>query len=95
MKNALYDKPIENLRNRIDIKLLSNKKGCLKWTARPSYISQKIFDTDLVAIRKNKIMLSLNKPAYVGLCILDLDKVWMHEFHYHYIKNKYGNTSRQ
>ena len=40
-------------------------------------MSQKVFDNDLVAIRKIKITLTLNKPAYVGMCLLDLAKVLM------------------
>ena len=28
------------------------------------------------------------------MCILKLSKVLMYEFHYDYIKNKYGNNSR-
>ena len=94
MNNAVYDKTMENLRNRIDVKLVSCKKDDLKWIPKPSYMSQKIFDNDLVAIRKNKITLTLNKPAYVGICILDLGKVLMYEFQYYYIKNEYGNNSR-
>ena len=35
----------------------------------------------------------LNKPAYIGICILELSKVLMFEFHYDYIKNKYDNNS--
>ena len=94
MSNAVYGKTMENLRNRIAVKLVSNKKDYLKWTSKPSYMSHKIFDNDLVAIRKNKVTLTLNKPAYIGMCILELSKVLMYEFHYDYIKNKYGNNSR-
>ena len=39
----------------------------LKWISKPSYMSHKIFDNDLVAIRKNKVTLTLNKPAYIGM----------------------------
>ena len=63
----------------------------MKWTSKLSYLSQKIFDKDLVAIRKSKATLTLNKPAYVEMCILDLSKVLMYQFHYDYIKNKCGN----
>ena len=57
-------------------------------------MSQKIFETDLVATRKRKFTLTLNEPAYVGMCILDLSKVLMYEFIYDYIKNKYDNNSK-
>ena len=52
-----------------------------KWISMPNYMSQKIFDNDLVAIRKSKVTLTLIKPAYVGMCISDLSKVIMYEFH--------------
>ena len=54
---------------------------------------QKIFDNKFVAIHKSKVTLKLNKPAYVGSCILDLSKVLIYEFHFDYIKNKYGNNN--
>ena len=93
IKNAAYVKTIENLRCRIDLKFVSNKRDYLKLTSKPSYISQKIFDNDLVAIPKNKVTLTLNKPAYIRMCILEFSKVLMYELHYNYIKNRYGNNS--
>ena len=81
MNNAVCSKTVENLKNRIGVKLASNKKDYLKWTSKSSYMSSKIFDNNLVAIRKNKVTLTLNKPAYAGMCILDLSKELMYEFH--------------
>ena len=85
---------MENLRNRIYVKLVNNKKDDLKCTSKPSYMPHKIFDNNLVAIRKNKVALKLNKPANIEMCILQLSKILMYEFHYGYIKNEYGNKSK-
>ena len=93
MNNAVYGKTMENVKNRINVKLGSNKKDYLRWTSKPNYMSHKIFDNGLVALRKNKVTLTLNKPAYMGMCILELRKILMYEFHYDYIKNKYGKIS--
>ena len=48
-------------------------------------MSQKIFDNGLFAVRKSKVTLTLNKPAYVGMGILDLSKILLYKFHYDYI----------
>ena len=94
MNNAVCCKAMENFGNRIHVGVMSNKKDYLKWISKPSYMSQKVFYNDLVVIRKSKVTLTLRRPAYVGMCILDLGKVLMYEFHYDYIKNNYGNNSR-
>ena len=85
---------MENLRNRIDVKLANNAKDYLKCISKPSYMSHKILDNNSVAIRKSKLALKPNKPAYIGMCILESSKVLMYEFHYDHIKNKYDNKSR-
>ena len=66
----------------------------LKLALKSSYMSQKNFDNDLAAIRKNKVISTFSKSVYIGMCILELHKILMHEFHYDHIKNKYGNNSR-
>ena len=47
-----------------------------------------------MTIRKSKVTLTLNKPAYIGMHISDLSKVLMYQLHYDYIKIKYSNNSR-
>ena len=70
---------MENLRKRIDVKLVKNKKDYLKCTPKPSYKSHKIFGNNLVTIRKSKLALKLSKPAYIGTCILELSKILMYQ----------------
>ena len=38
MNNALYSEAMKNVRTRIDIRLVSNKKDYLKWTSKPSHM---------------------------------------------------------
>ena len=89
-----YSKTVENLRNRVDVGLVNNKKDYLKWISTPCYLRQKIFDNNLVVIHKIKTTLTLKKPANIRICVLELSKVPMYEFHFDYIKNKYGSKSR-
>ena len=70
---------MENLRKRIDVKLVNNKKDYLKCTPKPSYKSHKIFGNNLVTIRKSKLALKLSKPAYIGTCILEFSKILMYQ----------------
>ena len=63
MSNAICGKTMENLKHKININLVNNEKHYLKYTSKPSYILHKIFDNNLVAIRKNKVTLTLNKPT--------------------------------
>ena len=56
---------MEKIRNRINQKLVNNKKDYLKCTSEPSYMSHEMFGSNLVAIRKTKVTLNLNKPAYI------------------------------
>ena len=68
MNNAINGKTMENLRNRIDVKVVNNKKDHLKRTSKPSYMSLKIFDNNLVAIRKSKLALNL-KNLHILECV--------------------------
>ena len=87
--NSVYGKTMENLRKRINVRLVNNEKDFLKYTSRPTYITHKIFGKDYAAIHEIKPVLILNKPIYVGFAVLDLSKWKMYDFHYNFIKKNF------
>ena len=89
MNNSVFGKTMENIRKRVNIKLVTDAFQLLKWSSKPTFVSFKIFDEDLIAVHKIKEQIKLNKPAYVGMCILDISKTLMYFFHYLYIKQNY------
>ena len=59
MNNVAFGKAMENIRNRIDAKLVSIKKFYLNSISKLRFMSQNIFENDLATIRKNKVLLML------------------------------------
>ena len=94
MNNSVFGKTIENLRKRVDIKLVTNEKKLMKLTSKPTFVTSKIFNDKLVAVHKIKETLTLNRLAYVGMCILDLGKTLIYDFHYNYIEEKYNDRAK-
>ena len=94
MNNSVFGKTMENTRKRVDVRLVTDGKKLLKLTAKPTFVSSKIFNENLVAVHKIKETLTLNRPAYIGMCILDLSKTLMYDFHYNYIKQKYDSKAK-
>ena len=82
MINCVYGKSMENIRKRINVNLINDSKKYLKCVNKPNFISQKIFNKVFVAIHCAETVLTLDKPIYVGLSILELSKFLMYQFHY-------------
>ena len=70
MNNSVFGKTMENLCKRVDVRLVTNEKKLDKLTSKPTFVSSKIFSENLMAVHKVKEMLTLNRLAYVGMCIL-------------------------
>ena len=94
MDNSVFGKTMENLRKRVDVKLVTDEKKLMKLTSKPTFVTGKIFNEKLVAVHKIKEPLTLNRPAYVGMCILNISKILMYDCHYNYIKKKYNDKAK-
>ena len=94
MNNSVFGKTMENIRNRVNVKLVNTGEQFKKLAAKPNYESRKIFNENLVSVHMKKTSLTMNKPVYLGMSILDLSKTLMFDFHYNYIIPKYENKAK-
>ena len=94
MNNSVFGKTLENIRNRVDIRLISSDKVAQKLAAKPNFDRCTIFDENLIAVHMKKTRLYFRKPVYLGMSILDLRKSLMYGFHYNYLKTKYGDNAK-
>ncbi|KAL6445444.1 hypothetical protein ACFW04_000786 [Cataglyphis niger] len=77
MNNAVFGKTMENMRNHVDVKLLTKwdgRYGAQAMIAKPNFHSRSIFSENLVAVELRKLEVKFNKPIYIGMCILDISK---------------------
>ena len=72
--NSVYGKTMENLRKRINMRLVNKAEDFLKYTSRPTYITHKIFGKDYAAVHEIKPVLILNKPIFVRFTVLDISR---------------------
>ncbi|XP_065645274.1 uncharacterized protein LOC136075765 [Hydra vulgaris] len=86
MNNSVFGKTMENIENRVDIRLVTDRNEAIKLASEPNFESRTIFDENLIAIHMKRTKLKYAKPIYLGMCIIDLSKTLMYEFHYDYIK---------
>ena len=59
MINSVYGKTMENLRKRMNARLVNNAKDFLKYTSRTKYTTHKIFGKDYAAFHEIKPVLIL------------------------------------
>ncbi|XP_023314539.1 uncharacterized protein LOC111693627 [Trichogramma pretiosum] len=95
--NAIFGKTMENVRKRIDVKLVSSWDGRYEAEAqisKPNFHSRAIFDENLVAIQLSKTTVTIDKPVYVGFSILDISKTQLYRFHYDFMRDRFGSNCK-
>ena len=102
MNNSVFGKIMENVRNRVDVKLIfsgetelmkngeihyiSKKDRITKLAKKPNFNRNIIINKELNLVEMAKTKIVLDKPTYVGFAILELSKWLMYDFHYNIMK---------
>ncbi|XP_025074843.1 uncharacterized protein LOC105430305 [Pogonomyrmex barbatus] len=88
MNNTVFGKTMENVRDHVDVRLVTRwdgRYGAKALIAKPNFHSWSVFDENLMAVELHKFEVKFNKPIYVSICILEISKMRLYEFHYDYM----------
>ena len=91
MNNSVFGKSQENLRNRVNVEVITKRNIALKRVCKPSFKRSQVIHEDLVIIQTAVSKLELNKPIFVGFTVLDLSNLLMYKFHYEKMLRWYDN----
>ena len=59
--------------------------------SQPTFRTIRVFNDELTAIERYKASVCLNKPIYVGFCVLELSKYVMYDFYYNKLTHMFPN----
>jgi len=89
--NATFGKTMEQVWNRVNVRLIADPNKRLKAVAKVSFRESEIINQDLVMVRGVRTKVILNKPIAVGFSILEISKFIMYSFYYEHLKAKYAD----
>ncbi|XP_025267369.1 uncharacterized protein LOC112638942 [Camponotus floridanus] len=93
MNNAVFGKTMENVRNRVDVRLATRwdgRFGAEAIISKPNFHSRSVFSENLMAVELRKLETKID----VGMSILDISKIHLYAFHYEYMSPLYGDKCK-
>jgi len=88
--NATFGKTLEQVRHRVNIRLICDPNKLTKAVSKVTFRQSEIINDDLVMVRAARKTVTLNKPISVGFTIHEISKLIMYQFFYDYLKPTYG-----
>jgi len=93
MNNSIFGKTLENKRKHLNVRLVTNAKKLEKLVQKPNFQTSFIINDNIVAVAMNKTVVKMDRPLYVGMCIMDISKTLMYDFHYNKMVSFYGRNN--
>ena len=94
LNNAVFGKTCENLLGRTEYQLASSRKEALKYISKPTFKDYTVYNETLAGIHLDPSKVTLNKPSYVGIAVLELSKILMYDFFYYNVKARYDDRAQ-
>ena len=80
--NALFGKTMEDVRKRLNYKLVTDEDKFVKLARSPFFYDRDIITEDIVGVHMLKKKVTLDKPIFVGQAVLDYSKLEMYQLYY-------------
>ena len=84
---AFFGKTIKNVRKQRDIMLITTEARRNYLVSKWNYDTTNFFTEASIANEKNERNVFINKPVYLGLAMLEISRIVMHEFWNNFIDN--------
>ena len=81
--NAVFGKTMEDVRKRINYKLVTDEEKLIKLANSPFFHDRDLITNDIVGVHMMKSKVTLDKPIFVGQAVLDYSKLEMYNLFYH------------
>ena len=92
--NSVFGKTFEDETKRCSVELVTSGRRLKKLASKGNFKGIRLFKDNLVSVHMAVTEVKVRKPIYVGATVLDTSKIPMYEFHYEYIKEKYGENAK-
>ena len=96
MNNSVFGKTMEDVRKRVNIKLITEPAVFKKHVAKVTYKRSEVLVNDeekqdyFVGVELMRTSVRFDKPIYTGFTVLELSKLHMYDFYYNHMMKKYG-----
>jgi len=91
LPNAFFGKSCENLRKRVNIRLVTDPKKLIRAAGKSTFKRSTIVNSDLVLVETARTKIYMNRPIALGFFILEMAKLVMYRFYYEALLPKYGD----
>ena len=95
LNNAFYGKTMENVRNRIKIKIIKtvDYREIIKQQPKKTFygIHESYENCDSYTFRENEV--KMDKPIYIGFSVLELSRLLMYETYYDKLQPEFGQEN--
>jgi len=78
----------------VDVRLITHLDGRYGAEAMTQISTAEAFSENLIAVELRNLEVKFYKPIYVGMCILDIPKTCLYEFHHEYMASMYRDKCK-